>query len=214
MNFCTLPFAFCLLTCFDVPAPLVWFVGKAPVSTPAGKNVMLRRYPEIFSPRSISPGRLRIRRGEYRLRIPLKCISKEEERSMAQFCTKCGSPMSEGMQFCTVCGATVGQASAPRPVRPHLPRRPRLPHLPRSQRQAGIRQPHCEDHPDCVGGVHFPRRLGDGGVHLYWIPGQAEIQPVPEAGDDDVPDAQRYGGSAYAAGRADRVCERADGTGR
>ncbi len=42
---------------------------------------------------------------------------------MAQFCTKCGSPMSEGMQFCTVCGATVGQASAPAP-RPPAPAAP------------------------------------------------------------------------------------------
>lgn len=31
---------------------------------------------------------------------------------MAQFCTKCGSPMAEGMKFCTGCGATVGQPQA------------------------------------------------------------------------------------------------------
>jgi len=34
---------------------------------------------------------------------------------MAQFCTKCGTPLPEGMQFCTGCGAPVGQPSAPAP---------------------------------------------------------------------------------------------------
>ncbi len=34
---------------------------------------------------------------------------------MAQFCTKCGSPMGEGMQFCTSCGATVGGSPAAAP---------------------------------------------------------------------------------------------------
>src|ERR1035437_9051569 len=36
---------------------------------------------------------------------------------MAQFCTKCGSPMGEGMQFCTTCGAVTGgpPAAAPQP---------------------------------------------------------------------------------------------------
>jgi hypothetical protein len=32
---------------------------------------------------------------------------------MAQFCTKCGAPMSDGMQFCTSCGATVAAPPAP-----------------------------------------------------------------------------------------------------
>lgn len=32
---------------------------------------------------------------------------------MAQFCTKCGAPMGDGMQFCTSCGATTAAAPAP-----------------------------------------------------------------------------------------------------
>ena len=32
---------------------------------------------------------------------------------MAQFCTKCGTPLPEGMRFCTGCGAVVGEAAAP-----------------------------------------------------------------------------------------------------
>jgi len=32
---------------------------------------------------------------------------------MAQFCTKCGSPMGEGMNFCTACGAVSGGPPAP-----------------------------------------------------------------------------------------------------
>ena len=36
---------------------------------------------------------------------------------MAQFCTKCGSPLPEGMKFCTGCGATVG-ATTPPPAAP------------------------------------------------------------------------------------------------
>ncbi|MFZ0961155.1 MAG: zinc ribbon domain-containing protein [Terriglobia bacterium] len=32
---------------------------------------------------------------------------------MAQFCTKCGTPIPEGMKFCTGCGATVGEPPAP-----------------------------------------------------------------------------------------------------
>lgn len=42
---------------------------------------------------------------------------------MAQFCTKCGSPMAEGIQFCTSCGATVGQpqAAMARPPAPAAP---------------------------------------------------------------------------------------------
>lgn len=42
---------------------------------------------------------------------------------MAQFCTKCGSPLADGMQFCTVCGATVGQpqAAMARPPAPAPP---------------------------------------------------------------------------------------------
>jgi len=32
---------------------------------------------------------------------------------MAQFCTKCGTPLPEGMKFCTGCGATIGEPSAP-----------------------------------------------------------------------------------------------------
>jgi len=32
---------------------------------------------------------------------------------MAQFCTKCGAPLGEGMSFCTGCGATVGAPSGP-----------------------------------------------------------------------------------------------------
>lgn len=32
---------------------------------------------------------------------------------MAQFCTKCGNQIPEGMSFCTGCGSTVGQPSAP-----------------------------------------------------------------------------------------------------
>jgi len=37
---------------------------------------------------------------------------------MAQFCTKCGAPLVEGMKFCTGCGATVGAPAAPGPVAP------------------------------------------------------------------------------------------------
>ena len=38
---------------------------------------------------------------------------------MAQFCTKCGAPMGEGMQFCTSCGATVsGPPAAAPPAAP------------------------------------------------------------------------------------------------
>jgi hypothetical protein len=40
---------------------------------------------------------------------------------MAQFCTKCGSPMTEGAQFCTACGASSGPPlanSAPVPFTP------------------------------------------------------------------------------------------------
>jgi hypothetical protein len=47
---------------------------------------------------------------------------------MAQFCTKCGSPMGEGMQFCTTCGAVTGgspaaapQVPAVQPVTPSTP---------------------------------------------------------------------------------------------
>ena len=29
---------------------------------------------------------------------------------MAQFCTKCGTPLAEGLRFCTGCGATSGEA--------------------------------------------------------------------------------------------------------
>jgi len=32
---------------------------------------------------------------------------------MAQFCTKCGTPLGEGMSFCTNCGVTVGAPPAP-----------------------------------------------------------------------------------------------------
>ncbi|HMD84152.1 MAG TPA: zinc ribbon domain-containing protein [Terriglobia bacterium] len=32
---------------------------------------------------------------------------------MAQFCTKCGTPLPEGMRFCTGCGATLGEPPAP-----------------------------------------------------------------------------------------------------
>ena len=35
---------------------------------------------------------------------------------MAQFCTKCGTPLAEGLQFCTGCGAAVGVPSAPAPA--------------------------------------------------------------------------------------------------
>lgn len=31
---------------------------------------------------------------------------------MAQFCTKCGTAIPEGMKFCTGCGATIGETSA------------------------------------------------------------------------------------------------------
>ena len=37
---------------------------------------------------------------------------------MAQFCTKCGAPLSAGMMFCTGCGATQGGPSAPAPATP------------------------------------------------------------------------------------------------
>lgn len=37
---------------------------------------------------------------------------------MAQFCTKCGAPMQEGMQFCTSCGATSAAPAAPAPQAP------------------------------------------------------------------------------------------------
>jgi hypothetical protein len=44
---------------------------------------------------------------------------------MAQFCTKCGAPMGEGMQFCTTCGAVVGAppaaAAQPPAIQPPAP---------------------------------------------------------------------------------------------
>ena len=40
---------------------------------------------------------------------------------MAQFCTKCGSPLAEGMKFCTGCGATIGEQSAPAAAQPPAP---------------------------------------------------------------------------------------------
>jgi len=39
---------------------------------------------------------------------------------MAQFCTKCGTPLTEGMKFCTGCGATFGEPSAPAAPPPPL----------------------------------------------------------------------------------------------
>lgn len=39
---------------------------------------------------------------------------------MAQFCTKCGAPLGEGMKFCTGCGATIGAPAAP-PARAPAP---------------------------------------------------------------------------------------------
>lgn len=32
---------------------------------------------------------------------------------MAQFCTKCGAPLTKGMKFCSACGANAGESSAP-----------------------------------------------------------------------------------------------------
>ena len=43
---------------------------------------------------------------------------------MAQFCTKCGAPIGEGMSFCTSCGATVGAPSAPPAQAPAAPAAP------------------------------------------------------------------------------------------
>jgi len=40
---------------------------------------------------------------------------------MAQFCTKCGSPIPDGMRFCTGCGATVGGPPAPAALSPVAP---------------------------------------------------------------------------------------------
>lgn len=40
---------------------------------------------------------------------------------MAQFCTKCGAPLGEGLKFCTGCGATVGGPSAPAAQAPAPP---------------------------------------------------------------------------------------------
>ena len=40
---------------------------------------------------------------------------------MAQFCTKCGTPLPEGMKFCTGCGATIGEPSAPAAPAPAVP---------------------------------------------------------------------------------------------
>ena len=42
-----------------------------------------------------------------------ECKSEEEEPSMPQFCTKCGTPLPEGMKFCTGCGASLDQTAAP-----------------------------------------------------------------------------------------------------
>ena len=40
---------------------------------------------------------------------------------MAQFCTKCGTPLPEGMKFCIGCGATIGEPSAPAVQAPAAP---------------------------------------------------------------------------------------------
>ncbi|MBZ5670116.1 MAG: zinc ribbon domain-containing protein [Acidobacteriia bacterium] len=40
---------------------------------------------------------------------------------MAQFCTKCGAPMGEGMSFCTSCGASVAGPPAPAARPPAAP---------------------------------------------------------------------------------------------
>lgn len=40
---------------------------------------------------------------------------------MAQFCTRCGAPQTEGMQFCTVCGASSGPPPSPVPQAPSAP---------------------------------------------------------------------------------------------
>ncbi len=40
---------------------------------------------------------------------------------MAQFCTKCGTPLPEGMKFCLGCGAAIGQPVAPAAPGPLAP---------------------------------------------------------------------------------------------
>jgi len=47
---------------------------------------------------------------------------------MAQFCTKCGAPMAEGMRFCTSCGATV--PAPPTPPAPPAAAKPPAPPAP------------------------------------------------------------------------------------
>ncbi len=46
---------------------------------------------------------------------------------MAEFCTKCGAPLGEGMQFCTSCGAAKGAPAAPARPAPPAPPRPAAP---------------------------------------------------------------------------------------
>ena len=40
---------------------------------------------------------------------------------MAQFCTKCGAPQTEGMRFCVACGADSGEPAAPAAQAPAAP---------------------------------------------------------------------------------------------
>jgi hypothetical protein len=40
-------------------------------------------------------------------------VFQHQEEPMAQFCTKCGTSLPEGMRFCTGCGAVIGEAVAP-----------------------------------------------------------------------------------------------------
>jgi hypothetical protein len=74
---------------------------------------MLRDYPRIVSSRLMPPGALNILGMRLGIADYPQCPRKEEEDLMAQFCTKCGSPLAEGTVFCTSCGATAGAPAAP-----------------------------------------------------------------------------------------------------
>ena len=82
-------------------------------STPTRKSVMLRHYSGVFFSAPEPAGHRQLLLTRVSPAAFVECTSREEERSMAQFCTTCGTLIPEGMKFCTGCGATVGAAPAP-----------------------------------------------------------------------------------------------------
>ena len=73
---------------------------------------MLRHYAKIIFPRLSPLGERSFQRADL-LKASTEGVFQQEEGPMAQFCTKCGTPLPEGMRFCTGCGAVIGEAAAP-----------------------------------------------------------------------------------------------------